>query len=304
MRLPKVSPRIWRTVRVAALIVVTAILGVSLRNVDWARTATALRDGEGRWPWLVAAIAANTLILVCWAAYWRALRPAGESPVSLGRMFEVTAMSSSLMNTLPFGGGHASSVLLLIRRANTTQRAALSTLALDQLGEGIVKVIILLIVGLAVPLPTWMRATLATVSIAVAAWFITLVVVSRWTRELEILRTFRRSITALACVAAMKGVELLAIACVQYAYGVNVSVRGTLLVLATVILATMLPISPGNLGTYEASAFLTYRYLGVAPELALSLAIVQHVCFMLPAVGIGYFFFSTQALSRSAIASR
>jgi uncharacterized membrane protein YbhN (UPF0104 family) len=85
---------------------------------------------------------------------------------------------------------------------------------------------------------------------------------------------------------------------------VNVSVGGTLLVLATVILATMLPISPGNLGTYEASAFLTYRYLGVAPELALSLAIVQHVCFMLPAVGIGYFFFSTQALSRSAIASR
>jgi uncharacterized membrane protein YbhN (UPF0104 family) len=71
-----------------------------------------------------------------------------------------------------------------------------------------------------------------------------------------------------------------------------------------VIVATMLPISPGNVGTYEASVFLAYRYLGVAPEVALSLAIVQHVCFMLPAVGVGYSYLSAQALSRSAIASR
>jgi len=102
----------------------------------------------------------------------------------------------------------------------------------------------------------------------------------------------------------VKGVELVAIACVQWAYGVDVSAGGTLLVLATVVLATMLPIAPGNLGAYEGSVFLTYRYLGLSPEVALSLAIVQHVCFMIPAVGIGYLFISARALSRSAIASR
>jgi uncharacterized membrane protein YbhN (UPF0104 family) len=302
MGLPTLSRRALRIVRIMALVAVTAILAVSLRNVDWVRTAAALRDGD--WQWLVVAIAANVLILVCWAAFWRALRPAGESPVSFARMFEVSAVSSSLMNTLPFGGGHASSVVLLIRRADTTQRGAISTLALDQLGEGVVKVAILLVVGLVLPLPTWMRAALTTVSLVVGAWFITLVVASRWSRELEILRSVRRSMTALACVTAMKAAELVAIACVQHAYGVNISAGGTLLVLATIILATMLPISPGNLGTYEAGVFLTYRYLGVAPELALTLAIVLHVCFMLPAVGVGYFLMSTQALSRSAIASR
>jgi len=83
---------------------------------------------------------------------------------------------------------------------------------------------------------------------------------------------------------------LIAIMGVQAAYGVHISIAGSILVLATVILATMLPISPGNLGAYEASVFLVYRYLGVAPELALSLAIVQHVCFMIPAVGVGYGF--------------
>ena len=297
-----VSPKVSRIARVAAFMALSAIVVASLRHVDWPRTAAALR--EGRPAWLLAAIVANSLILACWAAYWRAIRPRDESSVSYARMLEISAVSSSLMNTLPFGGGHASSVLLLIRRAATTQRGALSTLALDQLGEGITKVGVLLAAGLTVPLPTWMRAALTTVSLIVGAWFVALVAASRWARELEILRSARRSITALACVIAMKGVELVAIACVQWAYGVDVSAGGTLLVLATVILATMLPIAPGNLGAYEGSVFLTYRYLGLSPEVALSLAIVQHVCFMIPAVGIGYLFISARALSRSAIASR
>jgi uncharacterized membrane protein YbhN (UPF0104 family) len=300
-RVAEIPTGVWRGVRVVALLALTAIVTVALRNVDWTRAASALR--EARPSWLVAAIAANSAILAAWAAFWLAVRPPHEPRVRYGRMFEITATASSLMNTLPFGGGHASSVMLLIRRANTSQRGALSTLALDQLGEGMVKVSVLLAAGLALPLPSWMRAGLATVSLGVGAWFVLLVAASRWARELAILRSVRRAVGALLAVSAMKGAELLAIASVQWAYGVHLPLGGSLLVLAAVILATMVPISPGNVGTYEASVFLAYRHLGVAPELALSLAVVQHVCFMLPAVGVGYVL-SAHTLSRSAIASR
>jgi uncharacterized membrane protein YbhN (UPF0104 family) len=105
-------------------------------------------------------------------------------------------------------------------------------------------------------------------------------------------------------VIAMKAVEALAIGAVQHAFGVPVSAAGTLLVLAALILGTMLPIAPGNLGTYEASVFLAYRYLGVSPEQALTLAVVEHLSFLIPSVGIGYAFISAHTLSRSAIASR
>ena len=298
----RVPPGVWRAARICGLVALTLIVAASLRNVDWARTGAALRDA--RPGWIVVAVAANTTILACWAAFWRALRPRDERRVSYGRMFEITSTASSLMNTLPFGGGHASSVVLLIKRGETTQRGALSTLALDQLGEGIVKVMILFIAGIAVPLPVWMRAALTTISLGVAAWLVALLVAARFTRELEILRSAWRSVIALACVGAMKGAEFLAIASVQAAYEVHLSMGATLLVLATVILATMLPISPGNLGAYEASVFFVYRYLGISPELALSLALVQHVCFILPAVGVGYLFVSASALSRNAIASR
>jgi uncharacterized membrane protein YbhN (UPF0104 family) len=205
-------------------------------------------------------------------------------------MLEITSVSSALMNTLPFGGGHASAVVLLIKRGNTSHRGALSILALDQLGEGVVKVAVLIMASIVMPLPAWMRAALTTVLLAVGGWFLVLVLISRMTNELEVLKSARRSATALACVAGMKLTELFAIMAVQTAFGARISIAGSVLVLATVILATMLPISPGNLGAYEASVFLVYRHLGVAPELALSLAIVQHLCFMIPAAGVGYGF--------------
>ncbi len=102
----------------------------------------------------------------------------------------------------------------------------------------------------------------------------------------------------------MKAMELAAIVAVQHAFGVSLSFAGTVLVLAAVILGTMIPITPGNLGTYEASAFVAYRYLGIAPEVALGLAVVQHLCFIVPSVGVGYAYISARTFSRSAMASR
>jgi uncharacterized membrane protein YbhN (UPF0104 family) len=285
-----------------AWLLATVLLVACARTIDWTRTGevvSAARPG-----WLGVAVLANGTILLCWAAFWRALIPAGDASVGYRRMFEIVATASSLMNTVPFGGGHASSIVLLMRRGGTTQRGALSVLALDQLGEGVTKVCLFVLVAILLPLPAWMRAGVTTAALGVAAWFVTLIVASRWARELEILKDCRRSAGALACVIAMKGVEALALAAVQHAFGVQISAGGTLLVLAALILGTMLPVAPGNLGTYEASVFLAYRYLGISPEQALTLAVVEHLCFLLPSVGVGYAFISAHTLSRSAIASR
>ena len=288
--------------RLAVFVAVTVAIVVAARRLDWTHALALL--GTAQPGWLAAAIFFNLAILAVWALFWRALRPDGETPVAYGRMFEIVSVASSLMNTVPFGGGHASSVVLLIRRGNTTSRGALSVLALDQLGEGVTKVCVFLLVGVLLPLPPWMRAGIITASLGVGALFIGVMLVSRLTTELAVVRNWRRSAKALGCVMLMKAAEACAIAAVQYAFGVDVTFGGTLLVLAAVILGTMLPLSPGNLGTYEASAFLAYRYLGVAPDQALSLAIMQHVCFTLPAVGVGYLFLSRHTLLRSAIASR
>jgi uncharacterized membrane protein YbhN (UPF0104 family) len=291
-------------VRFAVFAAVTVAIVVAARKLEWAQALQVL--ATARPSWLFLAILCNSTILVCWAAYWYVLRPIGEAPVTFRRMFEIVSAASSLMNTVPFGGGHASSVVLLATHGNISQRGAVSVFALDQLGEGVTKVGLFLLAGLLLPLPTWMRAGIVSASLAVGTLFVALLIASRWgaKTELAILKSGRRSATALACVIGMKLFQALAMAAVQHAFGVSLSVESTVLVFAAVILGTMVPLAPGNLGTYEASAFLVYRYLGVAPEQALSLAIMQHICFMLPSVGIGYVFLSRHTLLRSAIASR
>lgn len=298
---PTWTPARRRVALTAGWLGATVLLVVCARSVAWPRAAELVATVKP--VWIVAAVLCNTTILGLWSVFWRALRPDGETAVSFARMFEVASGASALMNTVPFGGGHASSVVLLARRGNTTHRGALSVMALDQLGEGLAKVAVFLLVGALVPLPSWMRGGITTASTIVGAWLIVLLVASRWTAELRLVHR-PKAAGAMALVLGMKAAEACAIAAVQYALGVNVGLGGTILVLAAVILGSMIPVSPGNLGTYEASVFVAYRYLGVSPELAMSLAIVQHVAFLLPAVGIGYLYVSAHTVARSAIASR
>jgi uncharacterized membrane protein YbhN (UPF0104 family) len=283
-------------------VVATGLFAICARRVEWQRVFDAM--AMTRPSWIMLGAIANTAILLWWAAFWQAILPRPEERVSYRRMFEIVASASALMNTVPFGGGHASSLVLLAKRGGVSPRGALSVLALDQLGEGMTKALLFLLVALIAPMPLWMRAGVTTVSVAVGAWFIVLMVASRWARELDLLRSPRRSIGAWILVIAMKGAEALAIAAVQRGFGVEISLSGTLLVLAAVLLGTMIPVAPGNLGTYEASAFMAYRFLGMGADQALALAIVQHICFMLPSVGAGYLVLSANAFSRDAIASR
>jgi uncharacterized protein (TIRG00374 family) len=315
------SRRLARIALAWGVLVLLAVLAA--RSVEWRRVFDALRGANPSW--LLLAVIANAAILGFWSSFWRDLLPRGER-VSYGTMFGIAAIASAVMNTVPFLAGHASSIVLLVRRGGVTQHGALSVLALDQLGEGIAKVVVFVAVAALTPIPSQMRAAILSASAGVGILFIVLVVLAhrhravqpdaashassierlrafgrRWANALETLRSARRSVMALGSVLAMKAVEAVGIIAVQRGFGVELPFTGTLLVLAAVMLATMIPLAPGNLGTYEAGVFFAYRYLGVPPETAVALALVQHACFMLPSVGIGYVLLMLDA--RRAMAS-
>jgi uncharacterized membrane protein YbhN (UPF0104 family) len=288
----------------------TALLIYFLRRVDRTQLARAMEMVS--WSWIAVAIVANGLILVSWAALWWVVSPREERP-AYGMMFEINAMASALMNTMPFLGGHAAAVVLMIKRAGMTRTGALSVMALDQLGEGLAKVAIFLLVAIAAPLPDWMRVGIATASTAVGALLLAMVIAAHgyarirppqtarltligrgrvlaanWAQRMETLRSVKQSLAALSFAIGTKVAEGVAILAVQHAFGVELSLGSTALVLAAVILGSILPVAPGNVGTYEAGAFLAYRHLGVEPAMATILAVSSHVCFMIPSVGIGY----------------
>jgi uncharacterized membrane protein YbhN (UPF0104 family) len=86
----------------------------------------------------------------------------------------------------------------------------------------------------------------------------------------------------------MKAAELGGIILVQRSLGLDLPVGTALLVLASVNFATIVSVSPGNLGVFEAASFAAYRLTGVSPEHALTLSLLQHVCYLIPMVGVGY----------------
>jgi uncharacterized protein (TIRG00374 family) len=320
---PPVSVGRRRIQLLVGLLIVAALTVFAARSLDWRRVFDAIRSANASW--LVAAVLANTGILAFWTGFWRDLLPRGEA-VSYWRMFRIASIASAVMNTVPFLAGHASSVVLLVRRGGVTRHGALSVLALDQLGEGLAKVIVFTLVAAVTPIPTVMRAGVLTATVAVAVLLVVLLGLSyrhrvnpeaipehasvaqrvrafagRWAHALDTLRSPRRSASALASVLWMKAAEAIGIIAVQRSLGVEIPFAGSLLVLAAVLLGTMIPLAPGNLGTYEASVWLAYDYLGVPPTTAVALALVQHACFMLPAVGVGYVLLMVEA--RSVIAS-
>jgi uncharacterized membrane protein YbhN (UPF0104 family) len=299
-----------RSAQVLLWLGATILLMYFVSRVDRSalRNAAAVVD----WRWIFGAIIANALILLSWSGLWWTASPRGERP-SFRVMFEINAMASALMNTMPFLGGHAAAVVLMVKRAAMSRAAALSVLALDQLGEGLAKVSIFLVVAVAAPIPEWMRVGVATLCVGVGTLFIGMIALAHshahirpdvekpltfmtrmrvlaasWAERMETLRSVRQSLVALAFALGTKLAEGAGLLAVQYAFGVHLSIGSTALVLASVILGSILPVTPGNVGTYEAGAFLAYRHLGIDPATATILAIASHACFMIPSVGVGY----------------
>ncbi len=282
----------------------SVVLFLFFRGVSLPEVGEAIK--EASLPLVGLALILNLLALSLWAAQWRVLLPRGVE-VSLVRMQEVVCITAMVQNTVPLWGGHAVAVALLARRGGTGIGAAVSVLAADQLLKGIIKLGLLFLVALALPLPPGMARGAWSLLLAVVLLGGVLLAVARfpasgrgrgrsgrivasfrsWGHHLDVLRHPGHFSRALALGFGQKGLEWAAILAVQAAFGVA-SPGGALLVLVAVVLASVLPVSPGNLGVFEAGALLAYAALGVPTSTAVLLAVLHHGVFLLPHVGAGY----------------
>jgi len=296
----------------------TIVLILTVPDLPWQRAVDHAKRVQAGW--LAAAVLANLLILPLWAAEWRLLVP-GAFRVGYARMFEVVSVTAAVLNSVPFFAGEASGVALLIGRAGLSRGAAFSVLAMDQLLVGLAKLALIAATALYVPLPGWIRGgILSLVGAVFALLAILLLLAHRWThlrdqllgrrsriRELaarvmtwgahfDALREPSRAWRLTALALAKKSAELLGVLAVQMAFGVEPTLAGALLVLAALSITTLLPVAPANLGVYEATVFAAYRFLGIPAESALGIAIVQHLCFLLPALATGYVLLTVRQL--------
>jgi hypothetical protein len=289
----------------------TVLLVICFRGVEWEDTLRAAAGAHGGW--LTVALLANASVVALWALQWR-LFLRRRSAISYRRMLRITAVMAMTANSLPYMAGQATGVHLLATRGRLGHAAALSVLTLDQLSEGLAKVVLLGALALLAPLPEPLRAALLVLTPAVAL-FLGLTLVSalrpalldraagrllrgplvallrfarQWSEGLARARQPGVLAAGAGLSLAMRAVEAAGMIAVQTALGIDLPIQATLAVLAAVSLATMVSVAPGNLGVYEASALLAYRWAGVEPEAALALALLQHLAYLAAMGGAGW----------------
>ena len=318
------SPRFTRRIGMAvAVVVLVALLVIAARQIDAGRALVELRTVRA--PWLVAAFGCYLAILPLWALEWRTLSPPAERNTFV-RQLRVVSVTSSTLNTTAFLVGEAAGVVLLVTQIGLTRSAALSVMTMDQLLVGVAKLAVLAVGALMLTLPGWMSAGVIALAGGVfalllgcllAAWNPESIgrraagvlpasiasALGSMARALAPMRSPSRAGFALLLALAKKAVEVLAIVCVQRAFGVSLPLASGVLVLAALNLATLLPLVPGNLGIYEGAVALTYNYLGLGAEQAVGMAVVQHVCYFAALALPGYLFLAASGASRMATAA-
>ena len=95
------------------------------------------------------------------------------------------------------------------------------------------------------------------------------------------------------------GLEGAAYACVAWSLGTDGSVFAPWFALATGTLATMIPSSPGYVGTFDYFAVLGLRAFGADHVVALTFALVVHLLLWLPVTVVGALFLVAPATRRA-----
>jgi len=251
--------------------------------------------------WIVGAILANFALLPLMTEQWSRLLSASNRR-SWRELWQCVTLAMAAMNTLPFGGGHAVALGALARRGGLGVSAAVSLLALEQVCEGGAKLVLLTAALCVAPLPAllqrvaWILACALIMGILILCWIAnhrTSGAVShrwraRWAKHLDVLKRPARLSGAITLSLAMKICELVALYAVQRSLDIELPIVTAPLVLAVVTFASLISITPGNLGVYEAAALGVYQFLGLPASDAVALGLVQHACFLLPVVGTGY----------------
>lgn len=255
--------------------------------------------------WLLLGVICVVVIIFFNMLQWQLfLLP--NSCISIRRLWRVVAVMLMMANFLPWGNAFAVYHLGHLERVGKT--VALSVMTLDQITEGFAKLIVFLIVSLIIPLPVWMKSGISTVVGGVLASYLLFLffayryrsykegtharrwrdVLSRWGHHLHGIRNLRITIYSVALACVMKFGEILAVYCVQLALGVSLPLWVSLFIVAAINLATLVPVTPGNLGIYEAAVFFVYQYVGLDASLSMTLAILTHAVYLVGMILPGY----------------
>lgn len=304
----KSGKHLWFTV--LAILIATGLIGLCISRIDAEQFLRALKQVHVSY--LLCGSCFTVLILLFSTSQFKIFLPP-KSPISFLKLFRIVSIFSMTVNLIPFWGGHALFIYLVGKKEKVGITPALSAMTLEQIADGFAKLFIFALVSFVIPLPDWMHQGVRGLVILVTCFYVLvfffafryrnlnqnkdfapvgwkkiLHFAANWAYHLHAMRSVSKSLMGFGLAIAMKLCEVMAVWMVQKSFGFDLSFSSALLMVAALCIATTLPVSPGRVGIFEATALLIYQYLGLDASQALALGILIHVVHTLPFVLVGY----------------
>ncbi|MBI2755500.1 MAG: flippase-like domain-containing protein [Chloroflexi bacterium] len=319
--------------RVLGLALTVLFLWLAVQQVDPSKLGSEL--ARVNYLWLVPSGLSTLVGYGLRTARWRAIL-SGEARAGMRTLFPILIMGFATNNLLPGRLGEFWRAYLLGRKRNVRKSAALASVVVERLFDGIVLILILSIVARVVPLPALgqqvqVLATaiflVATLGMALILWKPVLVqVLLRMALRPapERIRQWVESVSAafLDGLAPLRSPSVLLVAAVFSAgvwlfegasyyllsRGTNLGLEAAMelpamgLTLVMINLGIMVPAAPGYVGTQEFFGKQALGVFGVDPESALALVLVSHAVQYALVTGLGLAFFAREHLWPSSLA--
>ncbi len=294
----------------AAVLLTTLLLYLCLLKIDLAEFLKSIRQVQIHYLFLGACF---TLAILFLSAFQFKIFLPPKAPISFFRMFQIVSIFSMTVSLVPFWGGHALFVYLVGKREKIGASQALSALTLEQISDGMAKLAVFTGMALLLPFPDWMQKGIESLVLLVlgayllvfyfafryrnlnqnkdfapVGWRKLFHFAAHWAYHLHALRSVPKSLAGFALALGIKLCEVMAIWMVQKSLGVDFSFPRALLMAAALAIATTLPLTPGRVGLFEATAILIYQYLGLEASKAFALGIFIHVVHTVPFLVVGY----------------
>lgn len=276
-------------------------------TVAWHDVLEAARTASPRW--LIAAALVNLLTpAVRGTRWWLFLRAAGSPSLTLA--IHAAYVGSGLNNVLPASGGDAARALLVARRSIIPAATALATLAVDRFVEIATYLALILAIPLFIVVPEVISRgkSIAAVTLAVLGGVGIIATrrarhrahdtssskqhgrlrqqLSRFITGLAELPSPRRVAPAVGLSLIAWGIQAATYDLVALATGLPASFAESTVVMLAVNLSFLMPLTPGNVGVFQAVYAVTMAALGVPSSAAVATALLIQALQIVPMTAV------------------
>jgi glycosyltransferase 2 family protein len=311
------TPNRGRAVRLTVCVVVSGVcFYLAVRGMDFARALQELKKSSPA-P-IMGAVLFLFLSYRIRAYRWRYLLLSVKQ-IPIPPLFRSTVIGFMGNYVFPFRAGEVMRAVSIGQNQNISKAAALGSIVLERIFDGLVISLTPFIVLAAIALPPWlMRLNTACLGLYIGGMVVLVIGTKRGWIESWLTRTtgflpvfcaqrftsiageFLRGMNGINNAGALLPISLLSLVCwlvhglyfffMFEALDIQLSFWSALIIQMVIGIGVILPAAPGYVGNFEYFTVLALGLFGISQEAAFAYALLTHICEFIPVTALGVFF--------------